>query len=156
MNPYSPPAPHVPGYPGPVPPAQETRGAASEGAIELLRQTRPWVVLLGALWFLGSSLMLISGVAVVAVGLVSSTTKIRPALGLVYLPFAFHIYPAIKMWTYAGAISRLEMGRTMADLDSALARQKSVWRWLGVATIAMMALCAIGVIAFLGTRSKLR
>jgi hypothetical protein len=149
-NPYSPPAAYGPPYTAPS--AYDPRGpaAVSELAIELLRLTRPWVMLLSVLSFLGSAFMFVVGLAVVGIGLFSHTAKFEAALGLVYLPIAaVYVYPAIKLWTYASAISRLLVSRGTAELEAALAQQKSFWKFLGIAVIVMFAVyfAAIGVMA---------
>ena len=158
MNPYQPPAA---AYGQPYPGAQaldpRASGEVSELAIELLRQTRPWVLFLSILAFLGSGFMLIAGVAFAGIGLASGSGGLQGAVGLMYLPIGLiYVYPAIKMWAYGSAISRLGISRATVDLESALAQQKSLWKFLGIAVIVMIALYIVmfGVIAVMAVRGK--
>jgi hypothetical protein len=141
MNPYSPPAVNDP------PRITAGAGTVSDLAVDLLRQTRPWVMFLSVLAFLGSGLMMIAGLGVAAVSL-AGPQKMMGLLGLVYVPVGLiYVYPAIKMWSYGGAIARLAITRQVADLEHALGQQKSLWKFLGIAMVVMMAVyfVAIGV-----------
>lgn len=157
MNPYSPPAaPQAyldspPGYGAPAP--SPGPGAVSDLAIELLRQTRPWVMFLSILSFIGCAFMLLAGVLMIGVGLLAAGTGgvekgAQAMLGAVYLPMAaLYVYPGIKMWSYGSAIGRLVASRSMADLESALGQQKSFWKFGGIAAIVVIALY---IVIFIG------
>jgi hypothetical protein len=152
MNPYSPPA-DLPPFPGavmaaaaaPMPP-----GAVSEVAVDLLRQTRPWVMFLSVLSFIGCAFMLLAGLAMVGVGLMASGAEkgVQALIGAVYLPMAgLYVYPGIKMWTYGSAIGRLLSSRSTVDLEEALRQQKSFWKFGGIAAIVVIGLY---IVVFLG------
>ena len=155
MNPYSPPAAQ-PGYPdsppgyGAAPPGP---GAVSDLAIDHLRKTRPWVMFLSILCFIGCAFMLLAGLMMIGVGLMASAGSgmekgFQAMIGAVYLPMgALYIYPGIKMWTYGSAIGRLVASRSTSDLEDALGQQKSLWKFAGIAAIVIIALYILG---FLG------
>jgi|HubBroStandDraft_1064217.scaffolds.fasta_scaffold300027_2 hypothetical protein len=139
MNPYSPPATYAPSYATSPTYDPGATQAVSETAIEFLRQTRPWVLFLAVLAFLGSGFLLLAGVVLAITGLVSKGQGFESILGLAYVPVALiYLYPAIKMWTYASAISRLVLSRSTSDLEVALAQQKHLWKFLGIAAIVMI------------------
>ena len=143
MNPYAPPTtPYAP-PPAMAPPAPG--GMVSEQSVEMLRQTRPWVMLMGVLCFIGSAFMLLGGLAVIAMGALASATTAKSAapmaLGLVYVPLSgLYIYPGLKLTKYGGAIGRLLQSRAIPDLDAALEQQKSFWKFAGITTIVMIVL----------------
>jgi hypothetical protein len=145
MNPYAPPtSPYAP------PPAMAPAapgGAVSEQSIEMLRQTRPWVMLMGVLCFIGSAFMLLGGLGMLAMGALASATAKSAApmaLGVVYIPLAgLYIYPGLKLTKYGGAIGRLLQSRASVDLDAALGEQKSFWKFAGITTIVMIVLYII-------------
>jgi hypothetical protein len=151
MNPYSPPA--APGsygvaaYPAaPIP--QAAPGAVTELTVDLLRRTRPWVLFLAALAFVGCGLIVVMGVIMVAAGFLTSPgpDAFPKFLGLLYLPFAvLYVYPAIKLWKYGSAIGRLVASPTPAELEAALAEQKSFWKYTGVVAAVVLALYAVGI-----------
>jgi hypothetical protein len=142
MNPYTPPRAEIgnhQAYP------QPGGGPIPEGVIDLLRQTRPWVQFISVLCFLGSGFMLLASVAMLALSAlpkdVSSKEPIPGWLGVVYLPLAaIYVYPGIKLWGYASAISRLIATRSSGDLENALRQQKSFWKFSGISAIALMVL----------------
>jgi hypothetical protein len=151
MNPYSPPAAPSPygvaAYPAaPIP--QGAPAAVTELTVDLLRRTRPWVLFLAILAFVGCGLIVVMGVITVAAGfLASSGADAFPKfLGLLYLPFAvLYVYPAIKLWKYGSAIGRLVASPTPAELEAALAEQKSFWKYTGVVAAVVLALYAVGI-----------
>ncbi|HEY4012432.1 MAG TPA: DUF5362 family protein [Polyangiaceae bacterium] len=150
MNPYSPPGLSADIYPG-APPAYAAppNGAVSEAAVELLRQTRPWVVLLSIVAFIGSAAMVLIAIFMAGVAAFGPGAKGSMALlGLLYLPLGLlYIYPGVKLWSYGAAISRLAASRSVADLEDALAQQKSFWKFSGVASIVLFVVYAIAIIA---------
>jgi hypothetical protein len=146
MNPYSPPRAEIGNSP-PYASSDPNAPGVSELAVELLLQTRPWVQLISVLCLLGCLFMIAGGLLVFVVGIAGSLTKTQtdtpfPAwLGLVYVPLAgIYVYPGIKLWTYATAISRLRMSRAAVDLENALRQQKSFWKYSGIAALVLIAL----------------
>lgn len=146
MNPYAPPtSPYAPPAAMAAAPAAAPGGVVSELSVEMLRQTRPWVMLMGVLCFIGSAFLLLGGLGMMAMGaLASATTKSSAApmaIGLIYIPMAgLYIYPGLKLTKFGGAIGRLLQSRASADLESALEQQKSFWKFAGITTIVMIVL----------------
>jgi hypothetical protein len=159
MNPYRPPA-AAPPYPDSPPgygaPATTLPGAVSDVAVELLRQTRPWVMFLSVLSFIGCAFMLLAGLLMIGVGLMAAGTGmaekgVNAMLGVVYLPMAvLYIYPGIKMWSYGSAIGRLVASHSMADLEAALGQQKSFWKFGGIAAIVVIGLYVVLILGAIG------
>jgi hypothetical protein len=152
MNPYSPPGVPSPAYPAAGVNYGATGSVAvSDTTVELLRQTRPWVLLLSILAFVGSALMALVGVALAAYGMLAPGGKAsQAAVGLVYVPIAlFYIYPGIKLWGYGSAIARLMTTRSSADLEDALGQQKSFWKFSGIASVVVLGLYAVGLAVFI-------
>lgn len=144
-NPYASPAPTAPyGSPaGEAPYRSDERAEVSEATVEVLRQTKPWVMFLSIMSFIGSAFMLLGGVVVMAAGAFAPSGGAVPtaALGAVYIPMAFlYIYPALKLWGFSSAIGRLLASRSQMDLEAALGQQKSFWKFAGILTIVMIAL----------------
>jgi hypothetical protein len=148
MNPYAPPMSPYAAPPAMAPPAPSS--VVSEQSIEMLRQTRPWVILIGVLCFLGCGLMVLEGLGAVAMGAMASAaakSAIPMLIGLVYVPMGLlYIYPGIKLIKYAGAIGRLLQTRASADMDAALEQQKSFWKFSGIAAIVVIVLTIVGAI----------
>jgi hypothetical protein len=151
MNPYSPPGVPLGSYPA----ADVNYGAAtaaevSETTVELLRQTRPWVMLLSIFAFVGSGLMAVVGLCLGAWAMFAQGAKGQAAIGLIYVPLAlFYIYPGIKLWGYSSAIARLMASRSIADLEDALGQQKSFWKFSGIASVVVLGLYAIAFVVLI-------
>jgi hypothetical protein len=157
MNPYSPPGASGPYAPSTFAPAAAyglpQPNAVSDLSVDLLRQTKPWVMLLSVLCFLASGFMIVAGVAMAGMSLVTSGAGFPGFgwLGLVYIPFAgLYVYPAVKMWSYSSAIGHLVVSRSPADLESALAQQKSFWKFCGIAAIITIVLYIVFFVGMMG------
>ena len=141
-DPYRPPQPPAAGY-AQSPYAATPGAGVSDVAIDMLRQTRPWVLFMGVMCFVGAGLMLLMSLFMfIGSAFASSATKTPFPMGvlaLVYLPFAFiYIYPGLKLWSYGSAIGRLVASRSPVELDAALAQQKSFWKYCGIVTIVVI------------------
>jgi len=147
MNPYTPPRAEAGNY-APYPQSNAGAPGVADTAIELLRQTRPWVQFISILCFLGSAFMLMASAGMFLAGAVGGTSKTEAypvaMVGAIYLPLAaVYIYPGIKLWSFASAISRLIVTRSASDLENALRHQKSFWKFSGISAIALMLLYVV-------------
>lgn len=135
----------------PVVPAVEPAalfGTVPEGALEMLRLTKPWVRFLSVLGFIGLGFALLGGIGVAVLSVLPVGGKsFGPqmlgfgvgyiALALVYLP------PVLYLSRYASRIGRLLNSGSPEDLQDALKAQKSFWKFVGVLTLVMIALYAL-------------
>lgn len=140
--------------------------SVTEAMIASLGQTRPWVLFLAVLGFIGSGfmvlaslVMLVAGGAGAAMGQGGAEMPFLATLGIFVLYVAMaalYVYPSYQLFKYGAAIGRIRLTGAEA-IEEALRRQKSFWRFLGIATVVVMALyivaipIAIGVAAFAGT-----
>jgi hypothetical protein len=166
MNPYSPPAPSAASYADAPPYAPSQGGAVSEAAIEELRQTRPWVIFMAVMTFLGAAFTLLGALGMFAMGAIipaglgaaggaGANAAMGPMMGAIYGGTGFlylclsgaYVYPAIKLWSFGSAIGRLLASRSASDLEDALKQQKSYWKFWAIAVIALMGL---GALLFIG------
>lgn len=140
--------------------------AVSSVALDHLRSTRPWVMLLGILGFLAAGLMLLAGLGMLVFGAAIAQASPSPspvpvwAFGFIYLPLAFvYIYPSLKLWQYAQSIARLNQSAAASDLEEALGHQKSFWKFIGIFTVVgivayIVAILAAVALGFLGAMSQ--
>jgi hypothetical protein len=147
-NPYASPAPTAPygSATGGEPYRSDDRAEVSDAAVELLRQTKPWVTLLSVVAFICTALMLLGGIGMMVAGALAPQGGAAPAaaLGAVYIPMSFlYIYPGLKLWSFSSSIGRLLASRSNMDLEAALGQQKSFWKFAGIVTIVMIALYAV-------------
>jgi hypothetical protein len=121
----------------------------SDRAIELLRQTRPWALMIGVLSLLGCGFCVLVGLGMSAFGFAEGGREFPGWIGLLYVPMgAVGVYPGVKLCAYDSAIGRLVRSRTSAELEQALGQQKSFWKYCGIAFLGYIAFClAIMVVA---------
>ena len=115
----------------------------SPRTVELLRQTRPWVLLISVLMFIVAGLMFIGGLLVAGLGLLGGRGAVGFAaiFGVVYvLGGLLYFFPALFLGRYASRIGTLTMTRRADTLEGALEAQKSFWKFLGIATLVVIGL----------------
>ena len=138
MNPYaSPSAPPEIDVPEQV--ATEPQ-AITPGLRRALSQTRPWVLFLSILGFLGGGLMALAAVVVV-IGAVFAAQPEMLIVGPIYLLYAaLYLASAYYLFLYGRRIGVFEQTNQVRDLESALVAQKSFWRLVGITLAVMLAL----------------
>lgn len=112
--------------------------------IQQLVRTRRWVRLCSVIGFIGSAFMLLGGIGMSIAGVAGVSATPSPSsiaysagmfggIGIMYLLFSFlYIYPSLKLWQYASGISRLEASQQTVDLETALDKQRSFWKFVGL------------------------
>jgi len=141
----------------------------SAGTVEALRQTRPWVLFLAILGIIGTGMMLLGGLFILAGGAVAATQAASSAgpagpgavgaglaggimvvAAIMFIVMAgLYLFPIIKLFKYAGAIARLTQSGAVSDLEDALQQQKSFWKFLGIMVIVIFVIYIIAIIAFI-------
>lgn len=120
---------------------------ANSRAIDMLRQTGPWVRFMSVLMFIGSALMIVGGVAMMAIGAMTLGHPENMIIGIIYIPFAIlYIMPAVFLGRYASNIKRLNAGRQPGDLEAALESQKSFWKFVGIMAAVLLCLYVVIII----------
>jgi hypothetical protein len=152
-NPYQ--APHAQTA-GAAPAAWSPAGGVVPATIvEALRQTRPWVIFLSVLGFLGSGAMVLGGIFIMITGFAASDVAgasplgfITPFLGLVYILLAaVYIVPSILLWRFGASIGQFLLRSDMETLSDTIVRQKAFWRFVGIFTVVLMAIYFLAIIA---------
>lgn len=153
-NPYGTPTSSAPA----TPPAISPTASVSAEVIEQLAGTKPWVILLSVLTFIGAALMLLGALGMFFLGGLATTLATPSnqgasggamvgAAGVFYLILAgLYIYPGIKLWKYGSKIGRLLSTRTEFDLALALKEQRAFWKFTAIAVIAIMVLTIVAML----------
>src|SRR5690349_4457465 len=141
QNPYQPPQVADLGFP---PGGSVEQRDVPEAIIEVMRQTRPWVVFLAIMGFIGTAFMVLGGLAMVGF---SGVAKLSPAFGLVYIALAIlYLIPSLSLFRYGAGIRRFLEGGGMVGLAQALASQKSFWRLIGIMTLVVIGLYILAMV----------
>jgi hypothetical protein len=123
----------------------EQQAEVSAMIINQLVRTRGWVRLCSIIGFIGSAFMVVGGIFMLIGGAAMSTTMAKnPAtsmygtgmiagMGIFYLLFALlYIYPSMRLWQYASSITQLQNSEQIIDLETALNKQRSFWKFVGL------------------------
>lgn len=161
-----PPSPFAPPQTADFTLTESPGGEVPHGAIEALRKTRPWAIFLAILSFIGSGLLVVTGVFVALFGSMGSVPEnpgmprgMMGALGLVYLVMGgLYVYPGVRLFQFGAAIGNLVRDRQPSTLVRALDLQMRFWRFVGIATIVGigMYLAAIVVVAVLAASGNFK
>ncbi|MEZ5301221.1 MAG: DUF5362 family protein [Verrucomicrobiales bacterium] len=141
-NPYSTPTSNPVHYP---PSGNE---GISDEIISELRGTRPWVLFMAILIFIGSGFMFLAALIMMLGSAASKMGGAGVALGAVYIVMgAIYIAPGVLLFRYASAIRALTYSRTADDLRLALSKQRVFWKFVGIITICVIVLYIFVIIA---------
>ncbi len=117
---------------------------------QYLLATRPWVLFLSIMGFIGCGLMVLAGLGMMVFGgLVGKQPAGFPlpmgAFGLICLVMAaLYAAPAWLLFSYASAIKRYRHSGSSRAMEAALASQKSFWKFVGIVTIVVLAIYLVG------------
>ena len=120
--------------------------AASDAALGALRQSRPWAMLFAvALFVYAAAGGVIGTICLVTLlanrgqpGFPVGAFIVLSAANLLFSPIA--LVGGVLAMRYTTAAGRAFNGRSSRELERALVAQKHVWRWAGVAVMALFAL----------------
>ena len=130
-----------------------------------MRKTRPWVLFLAILGFIGAFFTAIAGIMLMAtMTYLGQATGVEGAflgqtpggmttiigMGAIYIVIAIiYIIISVYLLRYASAIKRLNGSHNVRDLEDALNAQASFWKTVGImaltSIIAMLVLWVIGI-----------
>jgi hypothetical protein len=134
-DPYKPPAASLDG-----PRATDPSSTIPASVLEILARTRPWTKFMSIMMFILTGLMVLGGLAVLAMPIErKQVAAIVPAaiLLLLYLP------PALFLWRYSAQVQELQRGGGIAALEEALTAQKSFWKYVGILMIVVLSIYAV-------------
>lgn len=137
-------------------------GLMTDSIVSSLRKTRPWVLLLAILGFIGSAFMVIAAVPMLlGAGMMGSGMEGMDGLGIFgggmmigmgvfYLILGvIYFMASLYLLRYAGSIKRAVAGMQVTDLEVALSQQASFWKLMGILTlitiVAVIAMVVVGI-----------
>jgi hypothetical protein len=118
-------------------------------SLELLRLTRPWVLTMSILMFIGVGFMLVGALGMLIIGIMGrgrdAAIGFGAAAGYIAIAALFSL-PPFFLAKYSSRIRNLMRLRRAVDLEEALEAQKSYWKCLGITTIVLVALYIVGIV----------
>lgn len=134
--------------------------SVSPALAEKLHQTQPWLRFIAIMTFIGSGLMALGGLGMLAVGVISNRVPAdadKPAgpsgamfagLAVFYFVLAIvYVFPALHLLRSARAIRDLAADGSEASALRALEGQRRFWKFAGICLIVMLALYVIAILA---------
>lgn len=129
-------------------PAGGAAGVATDAMLAALAGTRPWVRLVSVLLYIGAGLGLLAAlISMLAVGHIPGGPPAMLLGAAQVFGCLLYLVPAWYLSRYAGALGAFLQGGGAADLEAALGHQKSFWKFVGILTLIMLVLAALGIAA---------
>jgi hypothetical protein len=128
-------------------------GPITRGMVEHLRDTRPWVLFVSILGFVGAGFMVVLALAVAVIGALPTESDELGlaggiALAAVYLLGALlYVVFAFRLYQYAAAIRSFTSSRDARSMEAALGHQRAFWRLVGIVGIVYLVILALIVLA---------
>jgi hypothetical protein len=137
-NPYA--APVVDQQQHPTTPGMSSDNAVTPAILDAMAQTRPWVLFLSILGFIGAGFMILGSLGLMIAGSAMGGAEMG-AIGVVYIAFAvIYIFTSLYLYRYAASIKLLMSGYGVHALEEALGHQKSFWKLVGILAAVFMVL----------------
>lgn len=124
---------------------------ASARAVEMLRQTKPWVRFVGVMLFVGSAFLVVGAFMALAVNPRFLGAASLLALASYGVLAGIGVAAGVYLNRYASRIGDLLSRRRGEDLEAALEVQRTFWRLVGTAALAVLLLYALFVLSTIVT-----
>jgi hypothetical protein len=122
--------------------------------LEPLSQTKCWVRIFSVMCFISGALMVIAVLGMMMFGgnIPASDTGlpsgVMTGMSIFYLLLSvIYFTPSYYLYKYANAIKLAEDDCSIDNLSSALAYQKSFWKFAGIVMVIMIGIAITGIVA---------
>lgn len=125
----------------------------SHRVIDIMSRTKGWVRFIAVVLFVMSGFVLIY--VIMSIGGMrryhDSTEQVVQMITFAAMLLLLHIYPAVKLNSYANRIGVLLRSARAQDLEAALNEHRALWRFVGIVSIVIIGFFVVmflfGVIA---------
>lgn len=125
----------------------------SPDTIETMKSTRTWTGFMAIMGFICSGLMILMGLGMMVGGsMMGGMTEGAPvgAMGIMYILMSLiYVVPSIFLMKYSSSIGTMLSSQRLDHLETALAHQKSFWKFVGIFTMVMTVISVVGIVAAL-------
>ncbi|WML89804.1 DUF5362 family protein [Thiothrix lacustris] len=141
-------------------------GVLTDAIINALKKTRPWVLLLAILGFIGAALMAVMAVPMLLGSTMMSGLEgveaeqlgamagagVMIGMGVVYLIFAaIYFMASLYLLRYAGFIKQAVSSHNVTDLEAALSQQASFWKLVGIMALIFTIFMLLAIVVGIGS-----
>jgi len=131
--------------------------SVNAGILQALRQTKPWVTMMGVLCFIAAVLTILGGLTVVFFvafgggGVSRAPLAMGIGMAVAYLAIGLmYILPGTYLMRYSRRIKALLASPSTSGLEEALVAQKSFWKCVGMMFLALILLYVLMVVGMIG------
>jgi uncharacterized membrane protein SirB2 len=145
-NPYQSPETQI------VPESQNTSDGLTQITMGYLRETAPWLRFLGILGYIQCGMILVSGLILAATMLIADFSNEISGISvwllvLIYIPLAIlFFFPSRFIYNFGNKLRLFLSTNSMMDLELSLKYNKSLWKYLGILSIIMLASIPISIV----------
>ena len=129
--------------------AQAEGVTVTENMKDSMRSIRPWTKLLAILGFVCVGLMVLLGAAfMVFTSTFQQKNGPPPSMGFIYILFSIlYFMPAYYLYKYSASTGDFLKSNGSVDLESALAYQRSFWKFMGIVAVIGMSISVLAIAA---------
>ncbi len=132
---------------------EEKPPALSATMIESVKGIGPWTRFMSVLGFISVGLLIIGAAVMLGISLFARNLGgampggMMIGMSIFYVIIAIlYIFPSLYLWSTAGAVVRMKKGDIPGGMETALAKQKSFWKFIGIVTIVFLVMYPIFII----------
>lgn len=123
--------------------------SVTEPMLLALRQTRPWAKFVAILGYIFVGLMMAGGLFYMYIAFNSpwgNASGVFVGMGVMYFVFGvLYFFPALYLFRFASSIGLLNDGGGEKEMETALANQKSFWKFVGILTLISFGIGIVGI-----------
>lgn len=138
-------------------------GIITDRIVNALQKTRPWVLFLAILGFVGAAFTVLAAIPMMMGGAMMGNMEgveadIAPfgggmmiGMGVLYLVIgSIYFMASLYLLRYAGAIKRVSSSLSVADLETAMDQQASFWKLIGILALVSIVLIIVMLVVGVG------
>lgn len=129
---------------------KEKQPRLTPGMIESVKGIGPWTRFMSVLGFISVAFLIIGAAVMLGISLFAGNLGgampggMMIAMSILYVIIAIlYVFPCLYLWGTAGAVVRMKKGDIPGGMETALANQKSFWKFIGIVTIVFLVMYPI-------------
>jgi len=132
---------------------KEKQPKLTPAMIESVKGIGPWTRFMSVLGFISVAFLIIGAAVMLGISLFARNLGgampggMMIAMSILYVIIAIlYVFPCLYLWGTAGAVVRMKKGDIPGGMETALAKQKSFWKFIGIVTIVFLVMYPIFII----------
>jgi len=133
---------------------EEKPPVLSASMIDSVKGIGPWTRFMSVMGFISVGLLVIGAAVMLGISLFANNMGggTMPAgmmigMSIFYVIIAIlYIFPSLYLWSTAGAVVQMKKGDIVGGMETALAKQKAFWKFVGIMLIVFLVMYPIFII----------